>query len=219
VIPVKPAISVIVAGFGVREASWDRLRSCLQAVAAQEIAEHVEVLLCEMAELYGEVPEDIKDTLPGLRVLRCATDDLCARKTLAAQKATAPIVAFLDADCMPQVGWLRSILDTFRYYPEVAVVGGQVAGERASWLRVLWPVPTTAENVAFRREAYLDCPFQEGSGADAVRLQSAALRRARYVLWTESAMLLMRDRRGLAQAAGVGQALCLPPGSTRRSAA
>ncbi len=203
-IPVKPVVSVIVAGFGVREASWDRLRSCLQAVAAQDIAEPVEVVLCEMPELHGEVPEDIQDTLPGLRILRCATGDPCVRKTLAAQNATAPIVAFLDADCMPQAGWLRSILDTFRYYPEVAVVSGQMAGEKIGWLRSLWPVPTTAgNNVAFRREAYLDCPFPEGSGANAVRLQSVALRRARYVLRMEPAMLLMRDRRGLPQAASV----------------
>ena len=105
---------------------------------------------------------------------------------------------------MPQAGWLQSILDTFRYYPEVAVVSGQVAGEKVGWLRGFWPLQTTAgNNVAFRRTAYLDCPFPEGSGANAIRLQTAALRRARYVLRTEPGMLLMRDRRGLEQAAGV----------------
>jgi hypothetical protein len=103
---------------------------------------------------------------------------------------------------MPQSGWLRSVLEAFQYYPEVAMVRGSMAGERGGWWhpRKAGPAVETAENnVAFRREAYLDCPFPEGAGAKVVRLQTAALRRAGYVLWTEPAMQVMRDRRGSRQ--------------------
>jgi hypothetical protein len=55
--------------------------------------------------------------------------------------------------------------------------------------------------VAFRREAYLDCPFPIGSGKQGVALQSASMRRARYVLWEEPSMKVIVDRRGLKQAA------------------
>jgi hypothetical protein len=29
-----PALSVVIGGFGSREATWDRVRDCLQAIAA-----------------------------------------------------------------------------------------------------------------------------------------------------------------------------------------
>jgi hypothetical protein len=203
---MKPAVSLVVSGFGVREASWDRLRMCLRAVARQE-AGPVEVVLVKMTELHGEVPEDIRDILPGTRIVRCENSDPWARKTVGARAAASPIVAFVDADCMPQLGWLQSLLEVFQYYPEVAVVRGV---EERNWLRRMLPGrravgparSTAANNVAFRREAYLDCPFPEGAGAKAVPLQTAAMLRAGYVLWAEPAMQVIGDRRGLKQASG-----------------
>jgi hypothetical protein len=167
----------------------------------------VEVVLVEAAGLSGQVSDDIRDIILNLKVVECASSDPWVRKSAGLQHAAAPIVAFMDADCMPQVGWLQAALETFEYYPEVAVVRG--LGE-LNWLGRLLagsseagPVRSTAaNNVAFRREAYLDCPFPEGSGTKAVALQSAAMRRARYVLWVEPAMQVIRDRRGLKQALG-----------------
>lgn len=204
---MAPAVSIIVSGFGLREASWDRLRSCLEAIARQD-AGLVEVLLVEMAGLQGEVSEDVREVLPSLKSVPCTSSDPWARKTAGVQNATTPIVAFVDADCMPQAGWLQLIVETFQYYPEVAVIRG---AQEATWLRRLlpgWrgagPVSTTAtHNVAFRREAYLDCPFPPGSGSQAVALQSVALRRAGYLLWSEPAIRVNRDR-------------CLTPISTGR---
>jgi hypothetical protein len=165
----------------------------------------MEVVLVEGAGLSGEVSVEIIDILPSLRVAPCDSEDPWARRTLGAKAASGRIIAFMDADCIPQPGWLQSVLDTFEYYPEVAAVRGR--GQQ-NWLqRVLGKrgagtVRTTAaNNVAFRREAYLDCPFPIGSGSKAVALQSATMRRARYVLWEEPAMKVIVDRRGLKHAA------------------
>jgi hypothetical protein len=203
---VKPSASIVVSGFGVRKASWDRLRSCLDAIVRQEVP--VEVVLVDAARLTGQLPEDVRDILPGLKVVACSNLDPWARKTAGVQGAGAPVVAFVDADCLPQPGWLQAMLEAFQYYPEVAVVRGQ---REVGWPRRWFPMQreagrvysTAATNVAFRREAYLDCPFPEGSGSRAVALQSEAMGRAGYVLWAEPAMQVMRDRRGLKQAAGV----------------
>ena len=142
------------------------------------------------------VPED----LSMVRLALSDTRDPWARKTAGARIASAPIIAFLDADCVPESGWLRSVLEVFRFFPEVAVVRGPVEKEGIDWRklvlpdrRVAGPTASTAENnVAFRRDAYLDYPFPEGMGAEAVRLQTAALRRAHYVLWSEPAMHVVR---------------------------
>jgi hypothetical protein len=202
---VKPAASIVVSGFGVREASWDRLRSCLEAIARLE--GDAEVVLVANASLPGEVSADIRELLPSLKTIACDSSDPWARKTAGAKAATAPIIAFVDADCMPQTGWLASVLETFHYFPEVAAIRGREEHWFRRFLDTRHPGPvhtTASSNVAFRREAYLDCPFPEGSGARAVALQSAAMRRAHYVLWSEPGLHIIRDRRGL-QPAGATQ--------------
>lgn len=200
---MRPLVSIVVSGFAVREASWDRLRSCLQSIARQE-AGPLEAVLVERAGLSGDVSNEMRDILPGIKLVECTNSDAWARKTAGARAAEAPLIAFVDGDCLLQPGWVASLLETFHYFPEVAVMRGATDGqwwERLLTLRRAGPVRrSAANNVAFRREAYLDCPFPEGSGARAVALQSAALRRARYVLWAEPQMRVMRDRRGLAQA-------------------
>jgi GT2 family glycosyltransferase len=213
---VKFGVSIVISSAGVREASWERLRSCLEAVAAQHVSQPIEVVLVEIAGV--KVSESIRDILPWLRVLPSPNPDHWARKTWGVRNASAPIVAFLDADSMPQAGWLQAMLDTFQYYPEVAAVRGQDVN---NWLdrlvpgrRGAGPTGWTAEtNIAFRREAYLDCPFPEGSGMEAVQVQTDAMRRAGYVLWADSAMQVMRDRRGLKQALGLRVQLGSPSGA------
>ncbi|MEO5922914.1 MAG: glycosyltransferase family 2 protein [Bryobacteraceae bacterium] len=198
---MTPTVSIVISGFGSRGASWDRLRNCLRAVAAQDVAGQVEVVLLDMPELNRELPGDIRDLIPQLRQVSCASVDPWVRKSAGARSATAPILVFLDADCVPEDGWLSSMIETFRFYPEVAVVRGCVEEDGLNWRRlvperrVAGPTAATAENnIAFRRDAYLDCPFLEGSGVDAVRYQTAALRRAHYVLWAEPRMQASRER-------------------------
>ncbi len=204
------AVSVIVADFGEREPSWDRLRSSLGALANQDGMGGAEVVLCEMPALRGPVPDDIHEILPNLRVLGCPSEDPHARKTYAARRVDGSIVAFLDADCLPQRNWLRRVQDTFHYYPEAAMVHGRMLGDDKGWQAQLQrffcgdlpaegsPARFTAtNNAAFRREAYCEYPFPEGSGRQGVRIQTAAMMRAHYVLWREPAMLALRDRRGV----------------------
>jgi hypothetical protein len=199
---MQPVASVLISSFGSQKASWEVLRNCLQAIAAQDVVGQVEVVLVEMAGLKGDVPDDIRDIVPLVQTVSCYSTDPWAGKTAGARHASAPIVVFLDADCAPGSGWLRSMLELLRFFPEVAAVRGPVEKQNSSWRRLLiparraaGPVWNTAENnIAFRREAYLDCPFPEGMGVEAVSLQTAALHRAHYVLWAEPAMQVVRVR-------------------------
>ncbi len=197
---MSPTVSIIISGFGARGASWESLRNCLRAVADQDAIGETEVVLLEMPDLH-QVPQDIRDLAPRLREVTCSSRDPWVRKSAGAQNATAPIVVFLDGDCVPEAEWLSSMIEIFRFYPEVAVVRGCVEEDGIHWRRLVperrvsGPTGSTAENnIAFRREAYLDCPFLEGSGADAVRFQTAALRRGRYVIWAASRMQVVRER-------------------------
>jgi hypothetical protein len=210
------AVSIIVSAFGEREPSWDRLRNCFGALAQQDGIDRTEVLLCEMPALFGQAPGELCDLLPNPRIIRCDSIDANYRKTLAAREASGSVIAFLDADCLTQPGWLQRIIDTFQYYPEAAMVHGRIAGEDHRWhghVRRFFCGPGSGEglpaqftainNVAFRREVYCEYPFPAGSGKQAVRIQTAALLRAHYVLWHEPAMLVLRDRRGVRRTTGL----------------
>lgn len=161
----------------------------------------VEVVLVEIPELNGDVPADIRDLISLLRVVSCDSRDPWARRTAGAHEASAPLIVFLDADCVPETRWLGSMQEVFRFFPEVAIVRGPVEQDGLDWRRLMLPdrrvagpVGSTAENnIAFRREAYLDYPFPVGMGAEALSLQTAALRRAHYVIWSEPAMQVTRD--------------------------
>jgi hypothetical protein len=213
---MEPAVSVVISRFGVREATWDRVRNCLAALTRQDCALPFEVLLCSMPELPGRTPAGLDELLPGLRIVATRSPDPHVRKLHAVRMASAPVVAFLDADCLPPADWIARMTETFHYYPEVAVVTGPVDGERGTlWAKVRalvtggeghepGPARWTAENnVALRREAYLEYPLPEASGTRAVRIQTAAMLRARYVLWRDPGLRVMRDRRGVASPAAV----------------
>lgn len=206
------AVSVVIAAVGRREPTWDRVRNCLAALARQEGGVAFEVLLCGLPELPGQTPADFVEILPALRDVDCGEAGIAARRTCAAQQASAPVVAFLEADCLAPPDWVARIEEAFRYYPEVAVVRGPSPGGPVSrwlgWLpqrRLPGPVHRTAvNNVAFRRDAYLDYPLAPGIGErEAIRLQSAAMRQAHYLLWQDPGLRVIRDRRGLVPAGGV----------------
>ncbi len=192
-------MSIVVSGLGPHQASWEGLPNCLQAIAAQDVTGQVEVVLVQSRELGWQLSDNLRDYVPHVHVVLSNSRDPWARKTEGARTATAPIIAFLDADCVPESRWLRSVQEIFRFFPEVAVVRGPLGKDGMDWKKLLperraaGPVSSTAENnVAFRRDAYLDYPFPEGMGSEAVALQSAALRRAHYVLWAEPAMQAIR---------------------------
>lgn len=169
-----------------------------------------------MATSSGQITDDLREALPNLRLIACDSTDPHVCRTFAARQASGSVVAFLDADYLTQAGWLQRMSDTFHYYPEVAMVHGRIAGENQGWQGQLRRFLVGAEaaegaparytatnNAAFRREVYCEYPFPEGSGRQAVRIQTAAMLRAHYVLWREPGMVVIRDRRGLRQAGRV----------------
>lgn len=79
-----------------------------------------------------------------------------------ARLTAAPIVAFVDDDCVPEPGWLRSFADAFARNPRLGVVQGVVrraAGEAGAWTvfrEIGWETPWFEGcNIAYRRDALL----------------------------------------------------------------
>jgi hypothetical protein len=210
---LRPLVSVVLAADHdtVRHADLKDIRSCLQALARQEVDEPVEFLLVETSERARKLPADLIAELPGLRVLDVPHDGTYERKNAAVKAAQGEIVAILDADCVPVAGWLQSLINTMRTYPHyVAVSGrtmykGKTATERClsvlsrGFLDPGKEGPTgfiSNNNSGFLRKIYERFPLPEKEGPYAAQLQSAAILRDGELLYFQPAMTVIHDFEG-----------------------
>jgi GT2 family glycosyltransferase len=71
--------------------------------------------------------DEWKTAMPYLRVIRNAQNrGFVASCNRGARAAKADILVFLNDDTIPQVGWLRALLRTFRERPDAGAVGGKL---------------------------------------------------------------------------------------------
>lgn len=211
----KPDVSVVlVADYGGgSETAWDDLRGTLTALAQQDFGGTVEILLCEDATVAHDIPADLVRIVPSIRLIQGPSSASYDLKNLGVQQAAADVVAILDADCVPERGWLRAAVASLERDPAIAVVSGRTvyagrtATERALALvsRAYVDRGTAGEtpyisnnNFAFRRAAFLAHPLPAGLGPFAVRLQSEAIRRSGGRLAFEPAMKVVHAFHGWA---------------------
>jgi glycosyltransferase involved in cell wall biosynthesis len=197
----KPAVSVVlVSDYGAGGTrAWDDLRGTLAALARQDYAGAVEVLLSEIAEQAAIIPQDLTFVVPSLRVVLSPCRGSYALKNRGVAAATADHVAILDADCRPSPDWLSRIMTAFERYPDAWVISGRTtyqgtrAGERILALlsrSYLDPGRSgttrfiSNNNAGWKRSAFLTHPLPEDAGPFAARLQSeAVLRDGGYLLF------------------------------------
>lgn len=208
-----PVVSVlIVADHDTeRHAELADLRSCLHALAAQEVDAPVEFLLVETHERARTLPADVLAVLPGLRVIGVPENATYEQKNAGAQAAQGDIIALLDVDCIPVAGWLQSLINTFRAHPQFVAVSGRTmyegttASERClsvlsrGFLDPGKEGPTrfiSNNNSGFLRQVYKRFPLPEGEGPYAAQLQSAAIRRDGGRFLFQPAMTVIHDFEG-----------------------
>jgi hypothetical protein len=201
----RPVVSVVVTidyAAGEPE-TWDELRAVLKALAEQDFGEPAEVLFVEFADAASEIPADLTDILPSLRVhLSNGESDYDLIKC-GVEAARAEIVATLGGDCIPDHDWMRRLVAAFRDNPDCTVVSGHtsygpgslfrrsMALLDRSYLHRDTPGPTynlSNNNAAYRRSAYLKHPIVNDVGPFGTRLQEKALLRDGCRLYYEPGM-------------------------------
>lgn len=173
------------------------VRRALTAVAAQDFDEPIEYILVESEELRDRLPQDVLDVLPSLRVVFSPAHGSCELRNDGVRAASCEIVATLDADCTPDPGWLRHLVEDLRNHPEAAAVSSstryngedllsRVAGAiERSYItgESLGPTVHLAPSAAgFRRSVYLEHCLPIHVGPFAGRLQSESMLRAGRLL-------------------------------------
>ncbi|MEM8964607.1 MAG: glycosyltransferase family 2 protein [Acidobacteriota bacterium] len=130
----RPTISVVVPYFG----SEATIAACIESLLAQEGVDRGEVELIFIDNGSPDASAAIVSRYPELITLREEQPGAYAARNAGIRRARAPIIAFTDADCVPDRDWLRSILGGMVDERTAVVVGHCRYPDEATWaLRLL----------------------------------------------------------------------------------
>jgi GT2 family glycosyltransferase len=161
-----PAVSVVIPSFQ----SSSTIEACLDALVAQRLGETFEVIVVDSGT--DATASLVRDRYPAVRLLKADRRlDPATARNWGAREARAPILAFLDSDCVPAAHWLerlRAALENGRY----DAVGGAIRNGGATLTGASWAgyfcefreflprgiavqaANVTLGNAAYRREVF-----------------------------------------------------------------
>jgi GT2 family glycosyltransferase len=113
----QPAVTVAVP----TRARPDALARCLDALAAQTIADELEVLVVCDGDDYESAVARVVAGFPQARLLRQAQAGPGAARNRAEAAAAAPVVCCTDDDCEPRPDWAERLADAIGRGADVAV--------------------------------------------------------------------------------------------------
>lgn len=136
------------------------LETCLSALAAQSgVVSDVEIIVVDNGS--RRLPDAICSAWPNVRLTLEAIPGPGPARNRGIQEASGDILAFIDADCKADPGWLAAIEAAFSD-PQTTIVGGNVKVSYRSPLRPSFVEPY--ESVyAYRNQKYIASGFS-GTG-------------------------------------------------------
>ena len=191
--------------------SWNDLRAALSAWAAQDDAPADEFIVVESESYREAVPADLFCIVPNCRFEYFAAGSSYELKNLAVDASSGDWIAVVDADCIPNRGWLRAWRAHIAAKPSAAVISSKTMYPGRTRLERLLSLLTRAyidaggrgvsifasgNAACYRRDIYLAHPLPEGLGAFAGRIQSESILRAGGELRFDPSMIVVHDFEG-----------------------
>jgi cellulose synthase/poly-beta-1,6-N-acetylglucosamine synthase-like glycosyltransferase len=157
-----PRISVVIPHYNDTEA----LERCLAALAAQRAeGPPLEIIVVDNGS--AALPEAACAAHPGTQLLVETTPGPGPARSRGAAEARGEIIAFLDADCWPEPGWLAAVARAFDD-PATEIIGGDVRIAPRDPVRL--SVVEAYESVfGYRIKLYVERDGYTGTGNMAVR--------------------------------------------------
>jgi cellulose synthase/poly-beta-1,6-N-acetylglucosamine synthase-like glycosyltransferase len=116
-----PRISVIIPHLN----EPDDLRRCLEALAGERgHGIGFEIIVVDNGSAVS--PEAVTERFPGVRLEHQPVPGPGPARNRGAEVARADLLAFIDADCVAQPGWIAAIARFMDDHPEVDFVGGDI---------------------------------------------------------------------------------------------
>ena len=104
--------------------SWDLLAKCLAALSRQTISEPFEIIVINN-DLDPHIPEELK-VYSNVTFLQELKEGSYAARNMGLANTQAEIIAFTDADCIPNERWLEEGVKKLRETPNIGVVAGHI---------------------------------------------------------------------------------------------
>jgi len=146
----------------------DFLAGALEAIDAVRGPDD-EVVFVDSASREPRV-RDVAAGFPQFTTVRCDEPGLARARNRGVAASSAPLIAFTDDDCRPQVGWPDSFETVFASSPRIGFVTGRVAADRDEG-----PVIAVGGAETPRTFEFGDDPADLGHGANfAVRREALA---------------------------------------------
>jgi len=143
----------------------DFLGKCLASLASQMPENHrIEIIVCDNGS--AALPTSIVAGWDNVRLIEERTPGPGPARNAGIAQSSAPLLAFIDADCVAAPGWIDAILTTFAD-PEAQVFGGDVRVRYKSPGRPTFLEPYEAV-FAYRNEEYIASGYS-GTGNLAMR--------------------------------------------------
>ena len=171
-----------------------------RCVGRQDFDEAVESILLENARDLEAMPEDVPRTIPGIRVIASDARGSYPLKNAGVRAATADLVMVLDADCVPDAGWVRAGVEAMRQRPDAVAISGRTTYPGRSTLErslgllsrcyvdrgTAGPVRLlSTNNMIVRRSVFRSDPLPDDAGPFAYRLLTERLLRQGGKLYFE----------------------------------
>lgn len=147
----------------------EQLRRCLESLSRQTLnLDRVEIVVVDNGS--GQLPTEICAAYPGVRLIEQPTPGPGPARNLGVAESRGDILAFIDADCTADPGWLQAIHDAIEH-DAAQIVGGDVRIARSDPQR-----PTMLEAYesifAYRQEEYIKREGYSGTGNLAMRREA-----------------------------------------------
>jgi glycosyltransferase involved in cell wall biosynthesis len=184
------------------------IRRAIVSLRDQEIDEPFDILVCESEHLQHDLAPGLAGLHPRVRIALFPQDASYAIKNAGIASVQTEFVALMDADCVPQVDWLKRMLAAIRTDSKIASVSGRTvypsdsfAIRACSLLGRAYadpgkPGPTrfiAINNAIFRRTAYLDHPLPVGIGTFSSHIQCRMLEQDGWSLYFDPAIEVRHD--------------------------
>ncbi|MEA5412741.1 glycosyltransferase [Synechococcus sp. BA-120 BA3] len=130
---------VIVSDFELSDQkTWHDEIEVLKAFAAQDFDEPFELIVMENPRFADAVPEILERIAPQTRVVFTDQTQSARLKDDGVRQCRGDLVAVIEADCLPNPAWLRTLVGVLREHPEVDVVSGRTwYGDQTPYRRCL----------------------------------------------------------------------------------
>lgn len=152
-----PRVSVIIPHFNMPDA----LDRCLKSVTAQQLDGDFEIIVVDNGSRV--LPDAVLARYPGVRALSEPEPGPGPARNLGVSVAKAQILAFIDADCRAEQGWLAAAVRGVESQGRRGVVGGDVRIDFVDASR-LTGVEAYEAVFAYRQQMYIEKQGFSGTG-------------------------------------------------------